>query len=77
MNLLKKMIGSPRTGSYAVVLAVAQVIGRLRIFLVARTMGSEIQGQAMVLGLVSSFFATMFVLNTVMQLLQSDHVEDP
>lgn len=58
-------------------LAIGQLVGLGRNILVARTLGTEIQGEAMVIGLVSGFFLSIFTLNAAWQLVQSQHGEDP
>ncbi|MAC19087.1 MAG: hypothetical protein CMJ23_05290 [Phycisphaerae bacterium] len=58
-------------------LAIGQLVGLGRNILVSRSLGTEIQGQAMVIGLVSGFFLSIFTLNAAWQLVQSQHGEDP
>ena len=57
-------------------LATGQLVGLGRNILVARSLGTEIQGQAMVIGLVSGFFLSIFTLNAAWQLVQSQRGED-
>ena len=60
----------------SVALIFGQVISLIRTLVTARLLGSEVQGEAMVLGLVTGFFATVLVLNTAWQLVQSDRADD-
>ena len=64
----------------ASVLSLALVIGQLislcRNVVTARLLGTEVQGEAMVLGLVVGFFSVVLVLNTAWQLVQSDRADD-
>ena len=57
-------------------LVIGQVISLGRNIITARLLGTEVQGQAMVLSLITGFFATIAVINTAWQLVQSDHAED-
>ena len=61
----------------SIALIAGQALSLLRNIITARLLGTEVQGQAMILGLVTSFFATVAVLNTAWQLVQSDRAEDP
>ncbi|MCH2162642.1 MAG: oligosaccharide flippase family protein [Phycisphaerales bacterium] len=63
-------------GALTVAVIIGQVISLFRTVFTARLLGTEVQGEAMVLGLVTGFFATVMILNTAWQLVQSDHAED-
>lgn len=52
-------------------LAVGQVVGLIRVQMIARFLGTEIQGQAVAIGLISGFFVSVLAVNTTWQLVQS------
>ncbi|MDB4628078.1 oligosaccharide flippase family protein [bacterium] len=60
-----------------VALVVGQSIGLLRTQIVARQLGTEVQGEAVTIGLVTGFLSTVLILNTAWQLVQSKHGDDP
>lgn len=57
-------------------LAAGQTIGLLRTTMVARLLGSEVQGQAVIIGMITGFFASVFTLNAAWQLVQSPRYDD-
>lgn len=52
-------------------LATGQTIGLVRTFAVARLLGPEVQGEAVALGLITSFFAATLAMSASWQLVQS------
>ena len=60
-----------------VAMVAGQILGLLRTQLVARQLGTEVQGEAVTIGLITGFFSTVLVLNTAWQLVQSEHGGDP
>lgn len=60
-----------------VALVGGQILGLARTMLVAALLGTEIQGEAITIGLITGFFSTVLVLNTAWQLVQSKHGNDP
>ncbi|MDA7668726.1 oligosaccharide flippase family protein [bacterium] len=60
-----------------VAMVAGQIIGLLRTQLVARQLGTEVQGEAVTIGLITGFFSTVLVLNTAWQLVQSKHGDEP
>lgn len=53
------------------VLGFGQLLGLLRTTAVARYLGTEIQGDAVVIGMITGFFGSVFTLNAAWQLIQS------
>lgn len=58
-------------------LLAGQSIGLIRTTLTARLLGTEIQGEAVVIGLITGFFASMFTLNAAWQIVQSPKQNSP
>ena len=76
-GLMNRLLALDGVSFYALVLFAAQGVGLFRFFVVARQLGDEIQGEVVILGMVVSFFATVLVLNTAWQLVQSDNFNEP
>ena len=60
-----------------IALVAGQLIGLIRTSLVAGQLGTEVQGEAVTIGLLTGFFSTVLVLNTAWQLVQSEHGDEP
>lgn len=58
-------------------LAFGQFIGLLRTTAVARYLGTEIQGDAVIIGMITGFFGSVFTLNAAWQLVQSPRHDSP
>ena len=50
-----------------IALVAGQLIGLIRTSLVAGQLGTEVQGEAVTIGLLTGFFSTLLVLNTAWQ----------
>ncbi len=57
-------------------LALGQALGLVRTTVVARLLGTEVQGEAVIIGMITGFFASVFTLNAAWQLVQSPRHED-
>lgn len=60
-----------------VCLATGQALGLVRTTVVARLLGTEVQGEAVIIGMITGFFASVFTLNAAWQLVQSPRHDDP
>ena len=52
-------------------LAIGQVVGLLRIQMIAVFLGTEVQGQAVAIGVIAGFFTSVLTMNAAWQLVQS------
>ncbi len=58
-------------------LALGQALGLVRTTVVARVLGTEVQGEAVIIGMITGFFASVFTMNAAWQLVQSPRHNDP
>ncbi len=75
---IEKVLGRLKSGPMVLTgcLAIGQTLGLIRTTVVARLLGTEVQGEAVIIGLITGFFASVFTLNATWQLVQSPHHKD-